>query len=404
MSYKLQKFEDGKILYAEQLNTIDEQVKSISDAFTSVTYTEIQPSAQMTGYYFSDNGDTSGSSNSVIYEYDSIDFSADSYYITCRYGTNTAMYACELQDKNGQVLTRLFLSDGTAKIYERYDITPDITAKNIKWSDIGMIRLCGSSVSGGILPKLEIGEDSISSIGNATDIYPIMNYGKSIAAFGGSQSTLAQGAGVAQEIWKKYLNYSKIGNFGVGGSGFVRKSSGRKTIPEQVEQAIAENYPYDIWILQCSTNDWKYGRECGEVTDNPQSIEEITTQCGGINYCIRRICETYPNAKVYLFTSTRFFKTDSSASVDSAEYFELGDSAWNPFSTDGVNGKNLKDFVDAQKACCLRHNVPVLDLYGCTVYNEYNYTPYFKSDNIHWTSEGYKLHGHLQAQFLLNGI
>lgn len=41
MSYKLQKFEDGKILYAEQLNTIDEQVKSISDAFTSVTYTEI---------------------------------------------------------------------------------------------------------------------------------------------------------------------------------------------------------------------------------------------------------------------------------------------------------------------------------------------------------------------------
>ena len=404
MSYKLQKFENGKTLFAHQLNAIDEKIKEISDAFTAITYTEIEPSSQMTGYYFSDNGDTSGSSASVIYEYADIDFTEKDYYITCRYGTNTAMYACELQDKYGKVLTRLFLSDGTAKIYERYDITPDITEKNIKWSDIGVIRISGSTTSGGILPKLESGEGSITSVSNPTDIYPILNYGASLAAFGGSQSTLAQGAGVAQDIWNKYLHLSKIGNFGVGGSGFVRKKSSGKTIPEQVEQAISENFPYDIWILQCSTNDWKYGRACGEVTDNPSTIEEITTQCGGINYCIRRISETYPNARIYLFTSTRFFKTDSSATVGSAEYFELGDSAWNPFSKDGVNGKNLKDFVEAQKQCCVRYNVPCLDLYGCTVYNEYNYTPYFKSDNIHWTALGYTLHGHLQAQFLLNGI
>ena len=403
MSYNLQNFQDGKVLHANQLNEIDAKVKEISDAFTSITYTEIEPSSQLTGHYFSDNGDTAGSSASVIYEYADIDFAKNNYYVTCRYGTNTAMYACELQDKNGQVLTRLFLSNGTAKIYERYDITPDITAKGIKWSDIGVIRLSGSTTSGGIMPKLESGIEAISSVSSPTDVYPIYNYGCSIAAFGGSQSTLAQGAGVAQEIWKKYLNYSKIGNFGVGGSGFVRKSSGKKTIPEQVEQAIAEGFPYDVWILQCSTNDWKYGKECGEYTDNPQSIGEITTQCGGINYCIRRIHETYPNARIYLFTSTRFFKTDSSATPGSAEYFELGDSAWNPFSTDGVNGKNLKDFVDAQKKCCMRHNVPVLDLYGCTIYNEYNYTPYFKSDDIHWSPLGYQLHGHLQAEFLLNG-
>lgn len=403
MAYKLQNFENGKVLYAKQLNGIDKKVKELSDAFTSIIYTEIEPSSQMSGYYFSDAGDTSGSSNSIIYEYADIDFAAADYYITCRYGTNTAMYACELQDKNGKVLTRLFLSNGTAKIYERYDITADITALGLKWEDIGVIRLCGSSVSGGVLPKLESGEGIISSVSSPTDMYPILNYGASIAAFGGSQSTLVQGAGVAQEIWKKYLNYSKIGNFGVGGSGFVRKKSTGKTIPEQVEQAIAENFAYDVWILQCSTNDWKYGRECGEFTDEPTSLEEITTQCGGINYCIRRIHETYPNARIYLFTSTRFFKTDSSATVGSEEYFELGDSAWNPFSTDGVNGKNLKDFVDAQKQCCLKHNVPCLDLYGCTVYNEYNYTPYFKSDNIHWTTKGYQLHGHLQAEFLLNG-
>jgi len=399
MAYITQSFKDGNVLKASQLNKIDDQVKKISDAITTINYSEIETSSIMDGYFISDDGDTSGSSK--IYEYADIDFSSGNYYITCRCGTNTSMYACELQDKNGNVIVRLFKSTGTAKIYERYNISNELKENEISWDEIGVIRICGNS---SLTPKLEIGEDIISTASSSTDIYPIMNYGKSIAAFGGSQSTLAQGAGVAQEIWKKYLNYSKIGNFGIGGSGFVRKKSGGKTIPEQVEQAIAENYPYDLWILQCSTNDWKYGRECGTYTDEPASLEEITTQCGGINYCIRRIHETYPNAKICLFTSTRFFKTDSSATVGSDEYFELGDSAWNPFSTDGVNGKNLKNFVDAQKECCLKHNIPVLDLYGCTTYNEYNYTVYFKSDNIHWTSEGYKLHGYLQAQFLLNLI
>lgn len=402
MSYNLQNFQDGKVLHAEQLNQIDTKVKELSDAFTTLVYTEVEPVSTKSGYYMSDAGDTAGSAASLIYDYSGIEF-GDNIYITCRYGTNTAMYACEILDASNNVLGRLFLSDGTAKIYERYNISTELAALNINWSDVGTIRLGGSTVSSGIEPLLEIATEHISSVLTPTEILPIGNYGKSIAVFGGSQSTLAQGAGVAQDIWNKYLHFSTIGNYGVGGSGFVRKASGKLNIVEQVEEALAEEIPYDIWVLQCSTNDWKYGKECGTYEDEPTTQDECTTQCGGINYCIRRIHETYPAAKIYLFTSTRFFKTASTTDTTSDEYFELGDSAWNPFSTDGVNGKNLKDFVDAQKQCCLKHDVPVLDLYGCTTYNEYNYGQYFKSDNIHWNEAGYILHGYLQADFLLNG-
>lgn len=401
MSYSLQNFQDGKVLHAEQLNQIDAKVKEISDAFTVLVYTSIEPVSTKSGYYMSDAGDTAGSSASLIYDYSGIEF-GDNIYITCRYGTNTAMYACEILDTNNNVLGRLFLSDGTAKIYTRYNIAEEVAALNIKWANVGTIRLAGST-SYDVYPILEIATEQISSALTPTDILPIANYGKSIAVFGGSQSTLAQGAGVAQDIWNKYLHFSAIGNYGVGGAGFVRKPGTKLNIVEQIEQAISEGIAYDIWVLQCSTNDWKYGIPCGTKDDEPTSQSEITTQCGGINYCIRRIFETYPAAKVYLFTSTRFFKTESTTDTTDSEYYELGDSAWNPFSTDGVNGYNLKQFVDAQKDCCLKHDVPVLDLYGCTTYNQYNYSQYFKSDNIHWNEAGYILHGYLQADFLLNG-
>ena len=289
MPYITQTFKNGDVLHASQLNIIDEQLKKISDAITSITYSEIDTSSIMDGYFISDDGDVSGSA--IIYEYADIDFSSGNYYVTFRCGTNSSRYACELQDKNGQVIIRLFKSTGSAKIYERYNFSNELKEAGISWDEIGVIRICGNS---SLTPKLEIGEDTITTAGAPTDIYPIMNYGVSIAAMGGSQATLAQGAGVAQEIWKKYLNFSKIDNYAVGGCGFVRKKSGGKTIPEQVEQAIATGTPYDLWILQCSTNDWKYGRECGDIDDNPASTT-FTIPTSSEYIITKKYANTYAN-------------------------------------------------------------------------------------------------------------
>ncbi len=202
-----------------------------------------------------------------------------------------------------------------------------------------------------------------------------LNYGKSVAVFGGSVSVIPE-SDTAKNMWKKYLGMT-ITNYGVPGAGF--SSLQGKSLQQQVDEAGI----FDIYILWASTNDYTNHRENGSYTDYTEfdgfDKEKLTTQAGGINYCIKKIYELNPKAVIYFFTSSKAFN-------------ERG--AYDPFYEQGMN-----KYVEMQKNICELHGIPFLDQFTLGGYNIYNKNLYYH-DPIHMNASGYKKIGELQVAFL----
>lgn len=201
------------------------------------------------------------------------------------------------------------------------------------------------------------------------------NYGKSVAVFGGSVSVIPA-SDSAKILWEKYLGMT-ITNYGVPGAGF--SSLQGKSLQQQVDEAGV----FDIYILWASTNDYTNHRRVGSYTDYTEfdsyDQEKLTTQAGGINYCIKKIYEINPNAVIYFFTSSKAFN-------------EKG--AYDPFYAQG-----MVQYVEMQKKICELHGIPVLDQFILGGYNIYNKDLYYR-DPIHMNGLGYKKIGELQVSFL----
>tara|TARA_R110002167_G_scaffold98986_1_gene259975 strand:+ start:420 stop:1136 length:717 start_codon:yes stop_codon:yes gene_type:complete len=201
------------------------------------------------------------------------------------------------------------------------------------------------------------------------------NFGKSVAVFGGSVSVIPE-SDSAKVLWEKHLGLT-ITNYGVPGAGF--SSLQGKSMQQQVDEAGV----FDIYILWASTNDYTNNREVGSYTDYTEfdnyNAEKLTTQAGGINYCIKKIYEINPNATIYFFTSSKAFNDRG---------------AYDPFYTEG-----MVQHVDMQKMICELHGIPVLDQFLLGAYNIYNKDLYYR-DPIHMNVVGYKKLGELQVSFL----
>ena len=211
------------------------------------------------------------------------------------------------------------------------------------------------------------------------------NYGKRIAVFGGSLSVNKE-SDEAKQIWADLLN-AEVTTYGVGGAGFSREQG--CTLQRQVDSAGV----YDIYVLWASTNDYTNSRECGTWKDYTAfdhfDESRLSTQCGGINYCIRRILEKNPRAEIYFFTSLRFFGADS---------------GHNPFSEEpNQTGLTFARYIQAQKDCCAYFGIPVLDQFNLQGINEYNCHLYYQADRLHMNEEGYRRIAPVQAAFLANG-
>jgi len=212
-----------------------------------------------------------------------------------------------------------------------------------------------------------------------------MNYGKRIAVFGGSLSVNAE-SDAAKQIWADLLG-AEVVTYGVGGAGFALDQG--YSLQKQVDTAGV----FDIYVLWASTNDYTNSKECGTwqdytVADGYDESKRFT-QCGGINYCIRRILEKNPDARIYFFTGLRFFRNDS---------------GHNPFSEEkNKAGKSFAEYIQAQKDCCAYHGIPVLDQFSIQGLSELNFEPYYKQDKLHMNEEGYRKIGPVQAAFLANG-
>ena len=211
------------------------------------------------------------------------------------------------------------------------------------------------------------------------------NYGKSIAVFGGSLSVNAE-SDAAKQLWADLLN-AEVTSYGVGGAGFSADQG--YSIQRQVDTAGV----YDVYILWASTNDYTNSRECGSWTDytafDNYDPERLHTQCGGINYCIRKLLEKNPRAEIYFLTSLRFFGSDA---------------GHNPFSDQpNHTGKNFAAYIEAQKACCAYYGIPVLDQFQLQEINEFNVDQYYLGDRLHMNEDGYRRIAPVQARFIANG-
>ncbi|GAB3168186.1 SGNH/GDSL hydrolase family protein [Telluribacter humicola] len=202
-----------------------------------------------------------------------------------------------------------------------------------------------------------------------------LNYGKSVAVFGGSVSVIPA-SDTAKRMWKERLGMT-ITNYGVGGAGF--SSLQGKSLQQQVDGAGV----FDIYILWASTNDYTNHREVGNYTDYTEfdgyDKGKLTTQAGGINYCLKKIYEINPRAVIYFFTSSKAFNDRG---------------GYDPFFAQGMNR-----YVDMQKKICELHGIPVLDQFTLGGYNIYNKHLYY-NDPIHMNAAGYKKLGELQVAFL----
>lgn len=202
------------------------------------------------------------------------------------------------------------------------------------------------------------------------------NYGKSVAVFGGSVSIIPE-SDSAKILWKKHLGMA-ITNYGVGGAGFS-SLQGKKTIQQQVDEAGV----FDIYILWASTNDYTNKRDIGIYTDYTEfdgyDKEKLTSQAGGINYCIKKIYEINPHAIIYFFTSSKAFNDRG---------------AYDPFYEQG-----MVQYVEMQKIISELHGIPVLDQFILGGYNIYNKDLYYR-DSIHMNVLGYKKLGKLQVSFM----
>jgi lysophospholipase L1-like esterase len=201
------------------------------------------------------------------------------------------------------------------------------------------------------------------------------NYGKSVAVFGGSVSVIPA-SDSAKILWERYLGMT-VTNYGVSGAGF--SSLQGKSLQQQVDEAGV----FDIYILWASTNDYTQKREIGSYSDytvfDGYDERKLTTQAGGINYCIKKIYEINQHAIIYFFTSSKGFNDRG---------------AYDPYYEQGMG-----QYVKMQKKICELHGIPLLDQFTLGGFNIFNKDLYYR-DAIHMNTLGYKKLGELQVSFL----
>ena len=238
---------------------------------------------------------------------------------------------------------------------------------------IGLLSIVPASAQSVIKPSVPVGK---------CFFHGSPSCGKSIAVFGGSLSSVPE-SDAAKTIWADMLG-SEVTTYGVGGAGFSSQQG------HSLQQQVDEAGVHDIYVLWASTNDYVNNRPCGSWTDYTEydnyNPEALVTQCGGINYCIRRLLEINPKADIVFFTSFRFFGRED---------------GWNPYSlAHNATGLNFAQYVEAQKQCCAHYGIPVLDQFSLQGISPFNVEQYYLPDKLHMQRSGYEKTAVIQAYFL----
>ena len=207
------------------------------------------------------------------------------------------------------------------------------------------------------------------------------NRGKTVAVFGGSLSVNRESQ-ATKLMWRQYLNM-QVTDYGHGGYGF---SSLQGSILDQVNRAKQ----HDIYILWASTNDYTNNREPGTPQDYTEADgfdeSKLVTQCGGLNYCIRKLREINPRATIYVFGSLPFWWNSGGYDPQSSEV--------------NKTGHNFGYYIELQRQVAYLQGVKFLDQFQLPVLTPQTKDRYYLQDNLHMNYNGYANVGVYQLQFL----
>ena len=207
------------------------------------------------------------------------------------------------------------------------------------------------------------------------------NRGKSVAVFGGSLSVNRESQ-AAKLMRREYLNM-QVTDYGHGGYGF---SSLQGSILDQVNRAKK----HDIYILWASTNDYTNNREPGTPQDYTEADgfdeSKWVTQCGGLNYCIKKLREINPKAKIYIFGALPFWWNSGGYDRNSTET--------------NKTGHNFGHYVALQQQVAELQNVKFYDQFDLPIMTLQTKDKYYLSDNLHMNYNGYANVGLYQLYFL----
>lgn len=191
--------------------------------------------------------------------------------------------------------------------------------------------------------------------------------GKTIRIFGGSVSRLSHTFG-GDDVMEA-LSGCIIKNDGQDGGGYVRGTeivAGQPVfmaggICDHVNSATATGQPkYDIYILWSSTND--VGYPVGDVHDytfyDGYDVNKLTTQAGGLNYCIKKLQTFAPESHIIVIGSLKYFGGGSNI------------------------GSDLELLVRGQKEVARLQSVPFFSLWDNGGVNYYNKDTFFT-----WTED-----------------
>lgn len=190
------------------------------------------------------------------------------------------------------------------------------------------------------------------------------SYGKSIGIIGGSY-TIAKESKVLIDSLRYYLG-ANVYNYGKSGYGFSILQGSFQDIVDSVDV-------HDIYLLWASTNDIRNNREVGSYLDYTlgDNFNESSrlTQCGGINYAIRKLREKNHNCLIVFVSSNVFFSKIYGYCL----------------SESNEAGFTLIDYVEGQKNCCANYNVPFVNLLQLISLESID----FNSDLLHLNNSGY---------------
>lgn len=202
--------------------------------------------------------------------------------------------------------------------------------------------------------------DSLNILCNISE-----NRDKTIGVLGGSYSII-EGSEIVKDSWSLFLNCTYT-DYGMGGFGF---SSDQGSIQDEADRCESK----DIYVLWASTNDFNNNRPAGKYSDytweDNYNERNRKTQCGGINYCIKKLREINPNCIIVFISSSVFFQSEKGYNLEKTN----------------ETGRTLAYYVDLQEKCCKINKVAFLNLLDLGIFNEEDY----RGDKLHYNKLGYK--------------
>ena len=173
--------------------------------------------------------------------------------------------------------------------------------------------------------------------GNKLENKILFNFGDSIAAGDGNN-----GKGYAKLLGKKYGLV--VTDFAKGGATLGDTTS--NNITSQVDSAIANGVNPDYILIEGGTNDIVNSVALGSIANDYNITNFVkTTTSGGLEYCLYKLKETYPNAKIVFVSVHKMGSRDYTKQTECQKRCIEICNKWGVPVADIGNSGNLNTFL-----------------------------------------------------------